>query len=171
MHRTTGDVDHRQAGSGTKIRAEQAACLVAVELQTTGVGAVFAGRDDAAESAAAADGDHLARARREFAHPVDHRPAAAGKDLKAAAAVRPAQQRAFDAEDVEGQCATGRRVQEIERILAAGFRQGGMEKQVDTGIGKLRQHAGAVLGAEQRLCAAAATRGLQPEHFHPRSSP
>jgi hypothetical protein len=43
MRRAAGDVDHRQTGSRAKVLAEQAAFLVAVELQTAGVGDVFAG--------------------------------------------------------------------------------------------------------------------------------
>ena len=42
-----------------------------------------------------------------LADPRDQRPATARQHLKTPAAVRSAQQRAFDAEDVEGQAAVG----------------------------------------------------------------
>jgi hypothetical protein len=62
MRRAAGDVDHRQARRRTEILAEQAAFLIAVELQTAGVGDVLAAGNDPTIGATGADGEYVLRA-------------------------------------------------------------------------------------------------------------
>ena len=107
MRWTAGNVDHRQSRCVAKLGAEQAARGFAVVLQATGVGRVHARGGNAAPGRTAADSDDMPGPSSDLAHPVDHRPGAAAEAMKAAAAARPAQERALDAENIDCGAAVG----------------------------------------------------------------
>ena len=96
------DVDHRQAASRTIIAPERPARLGAVIMQAAGVGRVRIAGGNAAIGGAGSDRDaSLARAAQAPRTRSSRVLARAGHAVESAGAVRPAQDRALDAENVE----------------------------------------------------------------------
>ena len=166
MRRATGDIDHRQTAGRAETGAEQAARRLFVVLQATGFERIARriGRK-AAISRTGTDREHPFGLPGQTRHPFGERPAVAGHQVEATAAVRAAQHGAFDTQHIEGLLATGAGFEDGQGFAATGLRQGRMPDKLDTGIAQFVEQ-GTRLRAEQRLRAAAATTALQPEDFH-----
>jgi len=164
MRSTAGDVDHRQAGAGAKIRSEHATRDRTFVLQAGCFRRVRLRGVDAAIGGAGADGDAVVGKRRQLTDPGKHGAAGAGEPVIETGAVRPAQDRAFDAEEIERR-ASGRDIPEDgEGLLPALLAEGRMPEEIDTEILQLA-HPAARAVVEHRHGAATAASSLQPQEI------
>ena len=134
-----------------------------VVLQAAGVGRIGRAGGNAAVGRATADGDAIARARRDPPDPVEHRAARAAEAVEQARAVRPAQDRALDAEKVERRCAAGDRFEDRQHLFAGLLAQRGVPDEIDAERLELAEPAGRAVLDRRHGAAPAGTR-LQPHH-------
>ena len=127
-----------------------------------GLDVIGAGGGDAAERGAGADGDDVAGKVCELGDEILHRHAGAGLQVKPPAAVRPVNDRAFEAQDVERHGARAHLLDNRIELRAGGLAQGGMPQQPDAGDVERGEEIG-LFGADERQRAAAAAARLQPQ--------
>ena len=131
MRRTTGNVDYRQPRGIANVRAEQAAVEFAIVLQTTGLGRIDVGRRDPAKGRTGAEGNHMPRPSGDLTDPLGHRRATSAKAMIGTAALRPAQHRAFDAQDIDGTATVGTLGDQLACLVDSGFGNAGMSEQLE----------------------------------------
>ncbi len=101
MHGAAGNIDDGKAGARAEIGAEKPARLLSLEAKPTSLCDIVARRRHPAIGGAGADGEYVACGFCDIRNYSHHRNAASRLKMKAARAARAAQNRAFDAENIE----------------------------------------------------------------------
>jgi len=119
----TCNIHHWQARRVTPLRTEQATGLVPFILQAAGIGGVAASGGDAAKRGAAANGQHMPGHRAQSLNPLQHRRIGARHQVKAPAAIGPAQYRALDAQRMQGRVTAQAVVDHLQHFVPGLQRQ------------------------------------------------